>query len=210
MKHTTIRLGVLLSGGGTTLQNFIDRIAAGSLDAEVALVISSRPGVGGIARAEAAGIPAKVVSRRDYPSLDSFSDRVSTLLDQVAPDVILMAGFLSLWKIPPQYENKVLNIHPALIPAFCGKGYYGLHVHRAVVDSGVKVSGCTVHFADNVYDHGPIVLQRTVAVHADDAPEDVQARVFAEECEAYPEAVRLFAEGRLVIEAGRVRISAPE
>jgi len=210
MKHTTIRLGVLLSGGGTTLQNFIDRIAAGSLDAEVALVISSRPGVGGIARAEAAGIPAKVVSRRDYPSLDSFSDRVSTLLDQVAPDVILMAGFLSLWKIPPQYENKVLNIHPALIPAFCGKGYYGLHVHRAVVDSGVKVSGCTVHFADNVYDHGPIVLQRTVAVRADDAPEDVQARVFAEECEAYPEAVRLFAEGRLVIEAGRVRISAPE
>ena len=206
----TIRLGVLLSGGGTTLQNFIDRIAAGTLDAEVALVISSRPGVAGIARAEASGIPAEVVSRREFPSLDSFSDRVSELMDQYQPDVILMAGFLSLWKIPPQYESKVLNIHPALIPAFCGKGYYGMHVHRAVVDSGVKVSGCTVHFADNVYDHGPIVLQRTVPVRCEDAPEDVQARVFTEECEAYPEAVRLFAEGRLVIEEGRVRITDPE
>ena len=206
----TIRLGVLLSGGGTTLQNFIDRIGAGTLDAEVVLVISSRPGVKGLDRAEAAGIPAEVVSRKDHPSLDSFSDRVTTLMDRHAPDLILMAGFLSLWKIPPHYEGRILNIHPALIPAFCGKGFYGMHVHRAVVDSGVKVSGCTIHFADNVYDHGPIVLQRTVEVTSEDRPEDVQARVFAEECEAYPEAVRLFAEERLKVEAGRVQITDPE
>lgn len=205
----TIRLGVLLSGGGTTLQNFIDRIAAGTLDAEVAVVISSRPGVKGLSRAEAAGVPAHTVSRKKCSSVDDFSERVTALLDQHAPDLILMAGFLSLWKIPPQYEGKVLNIHPALIPAFCGKGYYGMHVHRAVVDAGVKVSGCTVHFADNEYDQGPIVLQRTVPVRAEDTAEEVQERVFAEECEAYPEAIRLFAEGRLHIENGRVRITDP-
>lgn len=205
----TIRLGVLLSGGGTTVQNLIDRIAAGTLDAEIAVVISSKPGVKGLLRAEAAGIPAHLVSRRKSTSTDEFSDRISALLAEHAPDLILMAGFLSLWKIPPRYEGKVLNIHPALIPAFCGKGYYGMHVHRAVVKAGVKVTGCTVHFADNEYDNGPIVLQHTVPVRAEDSAEDVQERVFASECEAYPEAIRLFAEGRLVVEQGCVRITDP-
>ncbi len=205
----TIRLGVLLSGGGTTLQNFIDQIAAGALDAEVTVVVSSRPGAKGLSRAEAAGIPAHLVSRKGCASGAAFSDRITSRLDDHAPDLVLMAGFLSLWTIPPSYEGRVLNIHPALIPAFCGKGYYGMHVHRAVVKAGVKVSGCTVHFADNEYDNGPIVLQRTVPVRAEDTPEAVRDRVFAEECQAYPAAVRLFAEGRLVIEEGRVRISGP-
>jgi phosphoribosylglycinamide formyltransferase 1 len=201
-----IRLGVLLSGGGTTLQNFLDEIEAGNLDARVAVVISSRPGVKGLDRAAAAGIPAHVVSRREFSSLAEFSDRITGRLDEHSVELVTMAGFLSLWKIPAQYKDRVINIHPALIPSFCGKGFYGMHVHRAVVESGVKVTGCTIHFADNVYDHGPIVLQRTVPVRFEDTPRDVQARVFKEECVAYPEAVRLFAAGRLLISDGRVSI----
>jgi phosphoribosylglycinamide formyltransferase-1 len=117
-----------------------------------------------------------------------------------------MAGFLQLLDIPPDFEHRVMNIHPALIPAFCGKGYHGAHVHRAVLEAGVKVSGCTVHFADNQYDHGPIILQQVVPVKDDDTPESLAARVFEAECTAYPEAIRLFAEGRLEVQGRRVRV----
>lgn len=203
----TVSLGVLLSGSGTTLQNFLDRIARGELDAAVSVVIASRPGVAGLDKAELAGIPHHVVSRRDHEDTASFSADVSEILRQYQPDLVLLAGFLSLWTIPPDFAGRVLNIHPALIPSFCGKGYYGMRVHRAVLESGVKLTGVTVHFADNVYDHGPIILQRPVPVREDDSPESLQARVFLEECEAYPEAVRLCSEGRLTIEGSRVRIS---
>jgi folate-dependent phosphoribosylglycinamide formyltransferase PurN len=162
--------------------------------------------VKGLERAEAAGIPAFVVSRKRIRDPAQFSDAITEVLDRFRPDLVTMAGFLSLWRIPPHYEGRVLNIHPALIPLFCGKGFYGMRVHDAVVASGVKFSGCTVHFADNVYDHGPIVIQRVVPVRFEDTPEDVQKRVFAEECEAYPDAIRLFAEGRLTIVENRVRI----
>lgn len=201
-----LRLGVLLSGGGTTLKNLLEHIGDGRLQADVATVIADRPGTRGQEIARHAAIDAHLVARRDFKSLDEFSREIERLLDTAQVDLVCLAGFLSLWRISESYLGRVMNIHPALIPSFCGRGMFGHHVHEAVVKSGVKISGCTVHFADNQYDHGPIILQRTVPVHFDDTPDDVAARVFQQECQAYPEAIRLFAEGRLKIEDHRVRI----
>jgi len=201
-----IRLGVLLSGGGRTLQNFLDRIDRGELPAEVAVVIASLSKTGGEERARKRGIPAHVVRRKDYQTLEAFSEAINRILDGAKVDLVCLAGFMVLWKIPPRYEGKVMNIHPALIPSFCGDKMYGHLVHEAVVRRGVKVAGCTVHFADNEYDRGPIIIQKAVPVRFEDTPEEVAARVFEAECEAYPEAIRLFAEGRLEIVDGRVRI----
>lgn len=202
----TISLGVLVSGSGTTLANFIAKIDRKELDARIACVVSSRRSAGGLEKARAAGIPTAVVSRKEHADTASFSDAVSEALRGHGPDLVIMAGFLSLWTIPDDFSGRVLNIHPALVPLFSGKGYYGKRVHEAVLESGMKIGGCTVHFADNVYDHGPIVLQRAVPVRFEDTPETLAARVFEAECEAYPEAVRLYAEGRLQIEGGRVRV----
>lgn len=202
-----IRLAVLLSGGGTTLQNLLDRIADGGLDAQVVQVVSSRADAFGLERARKAGIPAATVVRKDCSSRDEFSRRIFDHCRQARADLVCMAGFLQLLPIPPDFTGRVMNIHPALIPAFCGEGYYGHHVHEAVLAYGAKVSGCTVHFADNQYDHGPIILQRTVPVRDDDTADALAARVFEQECEAYPEAIRLFAQGRLQIEGRRVRIA---
>ncbi len=201
-----VRLAVLLSGNGTTLQNLLDRIADGRLQAQVVLVVSNRDDAYGLTRAEQAGVPTAVVDRRASASREEFSQRIFALCREEKVDLICLAGFLQLLHIPDDFLGRVLNIHPALIPAFCGKGFYGHHVHEAALNYGVKVSGCTVHFADNVYDHGPIVLQRTVPVLDDDTPETLAARVFAQECEAYPEAIRLYADGRLRVEGRRVRI----
>jgi formyltetrahydrofolate-dependent phosphoribosylglycinamide formyltransferase len=201
-----INLAVLLSGGGTTLQNLLDRIKAGTLNARVSVVISSRKDAYGLERAKAAGIPAAVVSSRKYRELNRFSDALLAELDKHPVDLIVMAGFMCLFRIPDRFIGRMMNIHPALIPAFCGKGFYGHHVHEAVLEYGCKVSGCTVHFADNQYDHGPIIVQRTCPVLDDDTPDTLAARVFEQECEAYPEAIQLFAEGRLKIEGRRVRI----
>jgi phosphoribosylglycinamide formyltransferase-1 len=200
-----LRLAVLLSGSGTTLQNLLDRSASGQLPAAVAVVVSNRSDAYGLQRAEQAGVPAFVVERADCSSRDEFSRRIFDLCRQHRADLVCLAGFLQLLVIPDDFAGRVLNIHPALIPAFCGKGYYGHRVHEAVLAYGAKVSGCTVHFADNVYDHGPIVLQRVVEVRDDDTPDTLAARVFAQECEAYPAAIRLFAEGRLRVEGRRVR-----
>jgi formyltetrahydrofolate-dependent phosphoribosylglycinamide formyltransferase len=202
----TLRLAVLISGSGTTLQNFIDRIADGRLQARIVQVISNRSDAFGLTRAEKAGISTAVVERRDCASREEFSQRIFELCRRAQADLVCMAGFLQLIRIPDDFLGRVLNIHPALIPAFCGKGYYGQHVHEAALAYGVKVSGCTVHFADNQYDHGPIILQRTVPVLDDDTPDTLAARVFEQECEAYPEAIRLFAEGKLRMEGRRVRI----
>jgi formyltetrahydrofolate-dependent phosphoribosylglycinamide formyltransferase len=201
-----LRLAVLLSGGGTTLQNLLDRCADGRLPAEVVQVISSRPDAFGLELARRAGVPAAVVSRKEAGTLEEFSGRIFDLCRQARADLVCMAGFLQLLHIPDDFLGRVMNIHPALIPAFCGKGFYGQRVHEAVLAYGVKVSGCTVHFADNQYDHGPIILQRVVQVHDDDTPESLAARVHEEENEAYPEAIRLFAEGRLRVESQRVRV----
>jgi phosphoribosylglycinamide formyltransferase 1 len=197
-----IRLVALISGGGTTLQNLLDRIAAGRLNAVIVGVVSSRADALGIERAKKAGVPAVVVSARS----PQFAEEVWSAVRSFAPDLVCFAGWLRLLPIPADYRLKVLNIHPALLPAFGGRGMYGRRVHEAVLASGVKVSGCTVHFADNQYDHGPIILQKAVSVEDDDTPERLQARVFAAECEAYPEAIRLFGEGRLKIEGRRVRV----
>jgi phosphoribosylglycinamide formyltransferase-1 len=202
----SFRVGFLVSGGGTTVANVHRLVEEGSLDIEIAVVVASRPGTRAIERAEAWGVPSAVVPRKECADKEEFGRRVTAVLDEHRVELICMAGFLSLYPIPAHYEGKVLNIHPALIPAFCGKGYYGHHVHEAVVRSGVKVTGCTVHFADNEYDHGPIILQRAVPVSFSDDPDTIAARVFEQECEAYPEAIRLFAEGRLEVVDGRVRV----
>jgi len=202
----TVKIAVLLSGGGTTLANLIEKIDAGHLDAELICVLSSKPGVKGLAIARDAGIPAFAVPRKAYETVEEFSSAITELVDRYEVDLVCLAGFLSLWRMPERFYGRVMNIHPALIPLFCGKGFYGHRVHEAVVESGVRFSGCTVHFADDRYDTGPIILQRTVPVHTDDTPDDVAARVFTEECEAYPEAIRLFAAGRLEIVENRVEI----
>jgi phosphoribosylglycinamide formyltransferase-1 len=201
-----IRLAVLLSGGGTTLQNLLDRIADGGLEAEVALVVSSTANAFGLERAHRAGIAATTVSRKEAGSLEAFSERIFTACRDARAQLVCLGGFLHLIYVPDDFFGRVMNIHPALIPAFCGKGYYGHRVHEAVLAHGAKLSGCTVHFADNEYDHGPIILQRAVPVLDDDTPETLAARVFQEECAAYPEAIRLFAQNRLRIEGRRVRI----
>jgi phosphoribosylglycinamide formyltransferase 1 len=203
-----VRLAVLLSGSGTTLQNFLDRIADGRLNAEIAVVLASRNDAGGLERARRAGIPAVAVARKDFADIDRFNDALHTELQRHTFDLIALAGFLSPFQLRQRYTGRVLNIHPALIPAFCGKGFYGAKVHEAALEAGVKVSGCTVHFADDQYDHGPIVLQGVVPVLDDDTPETLAARVHAVENELYPEAVRLWAEGRLAIVGRRVRIQS--
>jgi len=208
--HDPIRLAVLLSGGGTTLQNLLDRIAAGLLRAEIAVVVSSKADAFGLTRARQANLPAFVVERKSCASRVEFSDRIFAPCREAGVDLVCLAGFLQLLHIPDDFVNRVLNIHPALIPAFCGKGYHGLAVHRAALDMGVKVSGCTVHFADNEYDHGPIVSQRVVPVLDDDTPESLAARVFAAECEAYPQAIQWFAQGRLRAEGRRVKVLRSE
>ncbi|QDU82158.1 Phosphoribosylglycinamide formyltransferase [Polystyrenella longa] len=205
-----LRVGVLISGGGTTLLNFLEQKRAGQLDIEVPLVIASRPGITGIARAEKAGIHSEVICRKDFADVSSFSAAIFDRLREAQIDLVTLAGYLSLLEVPDDYRHRVMNIHPALIPAFCGKGYYGHHVHEAVVARGVKVTGCTVHFADNDYDHGPIIVQQTVPVYSTDDPDMVAARVFKAECEAYPEAIRLFASGRLTIESRQVHIDGEE
>jgi formyltetrahydrofolate-dependent phosphoribosylglycinamide formyltransferase len=199
-------VAVLLSGAGRTLQNLLDRSGQDLLNVHIVLVVANQADALGLRRAEKADIPTAVVSRKESGSLEEFSRRIFERCRQAQAQLVCMAGFLQLIQVPDDFLGRVMNIHPALIPAFCGKGFYGHRVHEAVLEYGVKVSGCTVHFADNVYDHGPIILQRTAPVLADDTPDSLAKRVFEQECEAYPEAIRLFAEGRLRIEGRRVRI----
>jgi formyltetrahydrofolate-dependent phosphoribosylglycinamide formyltransferase len=201
-----LRLGVLISGGGTTLQNFLAKTATGELNAEIAVVVASSSNCGGIERAKQAGLRTEVVSRGSFADVQSFSDAIFGILRDADVQLVTLAGFLTLIHIPDDFHHRVMNIHPALIPAFCGKGYFGHKVHEAVLERGVKITGCTVHFADNQYDRGPIILQRPVPVLDDDTPDTLAARVFEAECEAYPEAVRLFAAGKLDVVGNRVRI----
>ncbi|MBA4187134.1 MAG: phosphoribosylglycinamide formyltransferase [Planctomycetaceae bacterium] len=202
---TRLRLVALISGGGTTLQNLIDRISAGRLNAEIIGVVSSRASVAGVGRAERAGIPVSVVERGRAG--ESFPDRVWAAVRTYQPDLVLLAGWLHLLPIPKDFHHKVLNIHPALLPAFGGKGMYGHHVHSAVLEYGAKVSGCTVHFADDTYDTGPILVQHCVPVKEGDDADTLAARVFEAECKAYPEAIELIAAGRVCVEGRRVVIS---
>ena len=193
----TLRLVVLLSGSGRTLENLLDRIAAGRLTASVERVVSSRGDVRGVRLAEQAGIPVTVLPPAGRPLAD-WSDAIFTACREANPDLVVMAGFLHLVAIPAEFAGRVINIHPALLPAFGGKGFHGMHVHRAVIARGCTVSGCTVHLVDNEYDHGRILLQKTVPVLRDDTAESLAARVFAVECETLPEAINRIAAGDLV------------
>jgi phosphoribosylglycinamide formyltransferase-1 len=192
----TLRLAVLLSGSGRTLDNLLDWIASGRLAAGVATVVSSRGDVRGVQIAERAGIPVTVLPPAGRPLAD-WSREIFAACRQARPDLVVMAGFLHLVEIPDDFAGRVINIHPALLPAFGGKGFHGMHVHRAVVARGCTVSGCTVHLVDNEYDHGRILLQKTVPVLRDDSPESLAARVFAAECETLPEAIKRIADGDL-------------
>jgi formyltetrahydrofolate-dependent phosphoribosylglycinamide formyltransferase len=201
------RIAVMISGGGTTLRNLIEKINAGQLPVEIVLAISSSPTARGLQFAHDANIPSVVIERNKFADQDAFSREIFDQCRRTKTDLVAMAGFLKRITIPEDFACRVVNIHPGLIPAFCGEGFYGHHVHEAVLNYGAKLSGCTVHFADNQYDHGPVIVQRSVPVLDDDTPETLAARVFEAECEAYPEALRLIATGRVSIEGRRVRIT---
>ncbi len=204
--RSPLKLAVLISGGGTTLRNLLAKIAASELDARIDLVISSNPKARGLDFAREAGIQTAVLEQRKFASPDSYSQAVFDACRASQCDIVVMAGFLKFVTIPADFEFRVVNIHPGLIPAFCGLGFYGHHVHQAVLDYGAKLSGCTVHFVDNQYDHGPIILQRAVPVHDDDAADTLAARVFEAECEAFPEALRLIGAGRISVAGRKVMV----
>jgi phosphoribosylglycinamide formyltransferase-1 len=201
-----LRLAVLLSGEGTSLENLFEKIDAGELPAEVAVVIASKADAGGLARARRRGVPAVAVPRKQYPDVAAFNDRLHEILAEHPVDLVAHLGFLSPFLSRGRFDGRVLNTHPALVPAFSGKGFYGHRVHEAVLARGCKVSGATVHLCDDEYDHGPILLQEAVPVLEDDTPDTLAARVQAAERRIVPEAIRLIAEGRVSIENGRVRI----
>jgi len=206
-RHKPIRLAVLLSGGGTTLANLVSKIGSGELEAEVAVAISSNKAAYDKLTAKNLGVPVHLVARKDHADTAGFSDAVFKLIRDADADLACLAGFLSLLSIPDDYAWRVLNIHPALLPAFGGKGMFGRRVHETVLNAGCKVSGCTVHFADQTYDTGPILVQRTCPVLPDDTPDTLAARVFEQECLAYPEAIRLIAKGEIVLEGKVARFA---
>jgi phosphoribosylglycinamide formyltransferase-1 len=201
-----LNLAVLLSGSGRSLENLQHAIAEGRLSARIVVVVSSKRDAYGLIHAQQYGLDAVAIPRKEYADLEAFNTAINAVLVRYAIDLVVLAGFLSLYQPLPALAGKVLNIHPALLPAFGGKGLYGDRVHRAVLAAGVKVTGCTVHFADAVYDHGPIILQAAVPVLDDDTVETLAARVFAVECTLYPQAIQLCAENRLRIEGRWVRI----
>jgi len=185
----TLRLGALLSGGGRTLLNLADVIDRGDLDAEVVTVLSSREDAAGVARARDRGFAVHVADGASPERDDFITNRM--VADGV--DLVVLCGYLRWMRIDPPFVGRVLNIHPALLPKYGGRGMYGDHVHQAVLETGDSESGCTVHVVDEIYDHGPVILQRRCPVHRDDTVQTLAARVFAEECIAYPEAISLVA-----------------
>ncbi|MCO6437692.1 MAG: phosphoribosylglycinamide formyltransferase [Phycisphaerae bacterium] len=206
MSDAPLQLAILISGGGRTLQNLAEEIQAGRLAARIAKVVCSRGTAHGVSRAAELGLPCDVIERTSCTP-DQFDQRIAAAVGGV--DLVCMAGFLSLWRFPDPFHGRVINIHPALLPDFGGKGMYGDRVHAAVLAAKRRESGCTVHFCDNQYDHGPVILQRRVPVNEGDTIESLAARVFAAECAAYPEAIRLFIEKRIRLESGRTIIAPP-
>ena len=187
-------IGVLLSGSGSTLANLIERLADGRLAGiRIACVISSRSAVRGVEIARGAGLPTHVVRRRDFADSVGFSNAIANRLEAAGVELVVMAGFLCYWHVPARYAGRTLNIHPALLPAFGGRGMYGAHVHAAVLRARAAESGCTVHLVDEQYDHGPILAQSRVAVHANDTVDSLAARVGAAERELYPRVLADFA-----------------
>ena len=198
-----LKLTVLVSGGGTNLQAIIDRIADGSIHgAEIVRVISNNPGVYALERAQKAGLPSQVLSPKDFASREEFNDALLAALQASGADLVVLAGCLVA--IPPQvvkaYPNRIINIHPSLIPSFCGKGFYGLHVHEKVLERGVKVTGATVHFVDEDLDHGKILLQKAVEIPDGITPKELQQKVMKEaEWIILPKAIDMIAGGQIPI-----------
>lgn len=207
MTDTPFPIAMTLSGTGRTLANLLERIDAGDLNVAIRCVIGSKPGLRGLEIASAAGIPCHVIQRREYPDTAAFSVAVWEAIGAYDVRLVAHAGFLQKLLVPPDWEGRVINIHPSLLPAFGGQGMYGHHVHEAVLGHGCKVSGCTVHICDDAYDAGPIVAQRCVPVRDDDTPDTLAARVFAAECDLYPDVIRAFAEGRVQQHGRRVTIA---
>lgn len=205
-----VKIAVLVSGGGTNLQALIDAQHRGEIvNGEITAVIASKPGVYALERAEKAGIPGYVVARKDYASSQEMTVALVEKLRALEIDLVVLAGFMTIIteEMVEAYPNAILNVHPALIPSFCGNGYYGLHVHEKALEYGVKVSGATVHFVSEECDGGPIVLQKAVAVEDDDTPETLQRRIMEQaEWVILPQAVSLFCQGRLQVEGRKVRI----
>jgi phosphoribosylglycinamide formyltransferase-1 len=208
MERANIRIGVLASGRGSNLQAIIDACKRGYIPGEVVCVISDKKDAFALERARREGIPAIFLDPSDYPSREDYDKALAQTLKEHNVDLVCLAGFMRILTPPfiEEFRNRIMNIHPALIPSFCGKGMYGLKVHQAVLDFGVKVTGCTVHFVTEEVDLGPIIVQIPVMVREDDTPETLSERVLKREHRAYPLAIKLFAEGRLKIEGRRVRI----
>jgi phosphoribosylglycinamide formyltransferase-1 len=203
-----LRLGVLVSGGGTNLQAIINNCREGRVNAEVVVVISDNPEAFALERAQRVSIPAATVNRADFSAKPEFDRAVLKELQQRDVDLVVLAGYMRIVgkKLLEAYRGRMMNIHPALLPSFGGRGMTGLKVHQAVIEHGAKISGCTVHFVDESVDGGPIILQRAVPVLDDDTPETLAHRILAHEHQIYSEAIQLFAEGRLKIEGRRVLI----
>jgi phosphoribosylglycinamide formyltransferase-1 len=205
-----LRVGVMVSGGGTNLQAILDRIADGTLsNCRIVTVVASKPGIYALERAEKHAIPASVISRKDFSDIDEYDDALLAHMKAYDVELIVLAGYLSLLgeKFVKAYKNSIINVHPSLIPAFCGKGFYGLIPHIKALEYGVKITGATVHFVEPEYDSGPIIFQKAVEVIEGDTPEILQKRVMEQaEWKLLPEAVRLFSEGRLKVQGRRVKI----
>ena len=204
-----MRIAVFVSGGGTNLQSIIDAAEGGKLSAEVSLVLSSRPDAYALKRAENHNIPAVYLSSKEFQSRDDFLRAMFDVLDEHKIDFIALAGYMK--KVPPEivkkYKNRITNIHPALLPAFGGKGMYGMRVHQAVIEYGCKVTGVTIHIVDEEYDHGPIVAQKCVPVSDHDTPETLAERVLAIEHLLYPQVLEWFAQDKVIVSGNIVRVS---
>ncbi|GIK51094.1 MAG: Phosphoribosylglycinamide formyltransferase [Planctomycetes bacterium] len=197
---------ILISGSGTTMQNLVERSRDGRCNLDVLGVISSKHGVPGIDRAKGLNVPVAVCARADYTDADAFSHALFKMIAFKKPDLVLLAGFLSYISLPQRYAGRCMNVHPSLLPKFGGKGMYGIKVHEKVLKHHEKESGCTVHFVDQQYDHGPIILQKKVPVLPEDTALTLSERVQAAEREAYPEAINLYAEHRLLLQGHAVKI----
>lgn len=200
------RLVVMVSGGGTNLQALIDACADGRINAQISCVISSKPGVYALERAEKAEIPSLVIKSSDYSSQQEHDEAIIKAVESFGGQAIILAGYMSILGKEVVNRFKIINIHPALIPSFCGKGFYGLRVHKAVLDYGAKISGATTHFVDEGTDTGPIIMQKCVQVMDNDTPETLGARVLEAEHEILAESARLLCEGKLEIQGRRVRV----
>jgi phosphoribosylglycinamide formyltransferase 1 len=209
MADVPLKLAVLISGSGRTLKNFIDLAKEERLPVDLRLVVSSSGKAGGLAFARDAGIATKVVVRGKFDSDRAYGAAIFGACREAGVDCVAMAGFMKLAPVPDDFLGRVVNIHPSLVPAFCGHGMYGHHVHEAVLAYGAKVTGVTVHFVDNIYDNGPIIWQQPVPVFDDDTPDTLAARVFETEKEAYPHVLRLLAGGRVAVNGRRVSIRSP-